>query len=118
MTTTPKWLVYFQNQIVGELVEFPIIPQGSLYSVIEDTPENRLAIASWVRPPSKRQIANAEFMKLPDAVRGAFAVAWVAINSRLDARDKAAALAYFDTLVIPDELLEQASIIRDAISAS
>jgi hypothetical protein len=85
-------------------------------TVCEDTPGNR---EKYLNPPlTPRQIANAEFMKLPDTVRGQFAVAWVAINARLDAGDKSAALAYFDTLIIPPELIAQSVIIRNAIAAS
>lgn len=115
---TQKFLVYRHNVIVAELNAQPVLPANSQYSVLPDTPENRAIIAAWTAPLTQRQLANAEFMKLPDATRGAFAVAWVAINARLDANDTPAALAYFDTLTIPAGLEQQAQTIRAAIAAA
>jgi hypothetical protein len=117
-TSSQKFIVYRNNVIVLETDKYPSLPANSPYKIAVDTPEIRAEIAAWSAPLTGRQIANAEFMKLPDAVRGQFAIAWVAINARLDAKDKSAALAFFDTLIIPSEFVEQAEIIRTAISNS
>lgn len=113
-----NYLIIRNGIIVGQVQSDRKPGQKLAFGMIvcEDTTINR---EKYLNPPlTGRQLADAEFMKLPDAVRGQFAIAWVAINSRLDAKDKSAALAYFDTLVIPAELVEQSAIIRNAIAAS
>lgn len=113
-----NFIVFKDNVIVAEVSSAPNLAANSGYQYLPDTEGNRAYVASLKRPLTQRQLANAEFMKLPDVVRGQFALAWVAINSRLDANDKTAALAFFDTLVIPSEFFVQAQIIREAISNS
>ncbi len=63
-----------------------------------------------------RKAADAAYMALPDAVRGQFAIAWAAIHARLEANDKAGALACFDSLTIPLALQTQAISIRNLLS--
>ena len=127
-TATPQWLVYFQNQIVGEVVEFPALPEGSLYSVLANTPENRAAIASWVRPVSARKQAASEVAAILDGLRedgestlelrGTIANAWANINVLLDL-NKQAAMDAFDALLptLPSEIQDKAPGLRSLLAA-